>query len=138
MVKGVITTLLAIVPNMVAVVEAVVRVIMQVFPLDRQEDLGVAASMEQEVEVEVSGTVPQEEVRAVLGVPIYKAVVERVILALMVLTEHPVNLGAEMAVLAERMMVATVVLVVYQAVEAEEEQFLIMELALAVLVVEAK
>ena len=65
MVKGVITTLLAIVPNMVAVVEAVVRVIMQVFPLDRQEDLGVAASMEQEVEVEVSGTVPQEEVRAV-------------------------------------------------------------------------
>ena len=138
MVKGVITTLLAIVPNMVAVVEAVVRVIIQVFPLDRQEDLGVAASMEQEVEVEVSGTVPQEEVLVVLGVPLHKAVVERVILPLMVLMEHLVNLGSEMVAVAERMMVATVVLVAYQAVEAGEEQFLIMELALAVLVVEAK
>ena len=66
-VKGVITTLLAIVPNMVAVVEAVVKVITQVFPLDRQEGQGVVASLEEAEEVVVSGTVPQEEAQAVLG-----------------------------------------------------------------------
>ena len=138
MVKGGISTLLAIVPNMVAVEVVAGKVITQVLPLDKQEDLGVAAFMEQEVEEEVSGTVPQQEGMVVLGVPLHKVVVERVILLLMVLMEPPVNLGVEMVVLAGRMMVATVGRVEYQAVEAEEEQFLIMELALAVLVVEAK
>ena len=59
--------LLGIVPNMVAVVEAVVKVITQVFPLDRQEGQGVVASLEEAEEVVVSGTVPQEEAQAVLG-----------------------------------------------------------------------
>ena len=109
MVKGVISTLLAIVPNMVAVEVVAGKVITQVLPLDKQEDLGVAAFMEQEVEEEVSGTVPQQEGMVVLGVPLHKVVVERVILLLMVLMEPPVNLGVEMVVLAGGMLVGAVV-----------------------------
>ena len=51
------------------------------------------------------------------------------ILPVMVMMALPVVMAVVMVVLVERMMVATEAMEEYQAVEAGEEQFLIMELA---------